>query len=59
MSNEGLNISKERKLEINNILKESQRRYENGEIKAIPLKEFLKRQRVRMERIMNECNEGR
>ena len=46
-----LNITPKRKREIDAILKESQRKYENGEIKSIPLDVFLERQKRKMEEL--------
>lgn len=42
-----LNISKERKAEIDAILRESEERYKRGEIKSMPLNEFLEMQEKR------------
>ena len=44
---EELNITQERKRQIDEILKESQRKYENGGIKSVPLKVFLERNKKR------------
>lgn len=46
-----LNITPERKREIDAILKESQRKYENGEIKSIPLDVFLEKQKRKREEL--------
>jgi len=45
---ESLGISLERKREIDSILMETHRKYLNGEIKTMSLKEFKKRQEQRV-----------
>lgn len=42
-----LNISKERKNEIDDILKENQKKFENGELKKHSLKEFDEKHEIR------------
>ena len=42
---ENLNITSERKREIDAILKETERKYKNGEIKSISLEEFKEKQK--------------
>lgn len=44
-----LNITLERRREIDAILKETQRKYENGEIKSMTLEEFFEREQKRWE----------
>lgn len=52
------NITPERKREIDEILKESQRKYESGELKSVPLKVFLERHEKRWGWLYeNICNE--
>lgn len=51
-----LNITPERKREIDAILKETQRKYENGEIKSIPLEEFLEKMKKKREELNALCN---
>ena len=46
-----LNISKERKIEIDNILKKSLEDYKNGKIKATPLDVFLEKFKKRYEKM--------
>lgn len=46
---EDLNITLERRREIDEILKETERKYKNGEIKSIPLEAFLKEQKKKQE----------
>lgn len=55
-----LNITPERRREINTILKENERKYKNGEIKSIPLSEFLeklKRKREELDKLMERETE--
>lgn len=47
-----LNITSERRREIDAILKETQKTYENGEIKSIPLDEFLEKRRRKRQEIL-------
>ena len=50
-----LNITPERRREIDEILKETQRRYENGEIKSMTLEEFLEGRQKRWEdKLLNQ-----
>lgn len=46
-----LNITLERRREIDAILKETQRKYENGEIKSVPLDVFLERHKRKREEL--------
>ncbi len=45
-----MDIPKERKIQIDNILKENQRKFENGELKKHSLKEFDKKHEIRKKR---------
>ena len=46
-----LDISHERKIEIDKLLKETEDKYKRGEIKARPLKEFLDEQEIKENKI--------
>ena len=52
------NITPERKREIDEILKESLRKYESGELECVPLEVFLEEQRKKREWLYeNICDE--
>jgi len=53
-----LNISKERKNEIDNILKENQRKFENGELEKHSLKEFKEKYEIRRKEFEKLCMEN-
>jgi len=53
---EDLGISKERKIEIDNILKESERKFQNGEIRCSPLIELENRLRKKRQALWDEIN---
>lgn len=46
---ESLNITLERRREIDRILKENERKYKNGELNKTPLSEFLEKQKSKRE----------
>ena len=53
---ENLNITPERRREIDAILKETERKYKSGEIKSIPLEEFKEKQK-RKRKVLDELIE--
>lgn len=51
-----LDITSERKREIDEILKETHNQYMNGEIKARPLKEFMEERKI--QELKSVCDKG-
>lgn len=51
-------ITPERKREIDEVLKETHKKFMNGEIKARPIKEFWEERKRKNEELKNGCDKG-
>lgn len=53
-----LDITPDRRREIGEILKETHKKYMNGEIKARPLEEFLEERKRKIQELKSNCDKG-